>query len=177
MSFSKISTHMSHLDRKKRKKFLSSTRSKKRSQKYPTHMEQDWDITKWDKEQDRIDKLLRPTKHIPKDLRDIIFGYVIDTEPTPDPKDNYNGLILDEYVSVNHDGYDCWGPQSYLYDLYLVYELDQTIYVTYWHRENWFGWGIEDQLYYHEYADKLDNFLKRKGSYEEHLRKRFSMLK
>lgn len=39
---------------------------------------------------------------------------------------------------VTHDGYDEFGPESKLYDLYVWYKKDGVCYIEKWHAEDWY---------------------------------------
>lgn len=47
-------------------------------------------------------------------------------------------IILCEINITSHDGYDCNGPESNLYDLYLFFERNLKIYKQNFHDEYWF---------------------------------------
>lgn len=50
---------------------------------------------------------------------------------------NKNIAFIDEYLS--HDGYDRFGPKSYLWDLYIVEDINNEFYFYDYHWENWFS--------------------------------------
>ena len=50
--------------------------------------------------------------------------------------------IFSVYEDVYHDGHDEYGPQSYLYDLYVYYEHNGKKVIDIWHWENWFSPNI-----------------------------------
>ena len=39
---------------------------------------------------------------------------------------------------LSHDGYDMDGPESNLFDLYIIYHKNNKYYMDAWHREDWF---------------------------------------
>jgi hypothetical protein len=61
---------------------------------------------------------------------------------------HYKGLIIFRFeIKVSHDGYDCDGPQSNLYDLTVTYlDKNNNIKKDSWHREYWFH-GKDAELF------------------------------
>jgi hypothetical protein len=47
-------------------------------------------------------------------------------------------LLLDCEETVCSDGHDDFGPESYLYDFFIIYKTQNSIFVDKWHREIWF---------------------------------------
>ena len=73
---------------------------------------------------------------------------------------NYN-TILDTKTLISHDGYDAYGPESDLFDLYVLYLKDNEIFLDNYHRENWFdGMNEEYSLYK---TKNISNILKDKS--------------
>ena len=65
-------------------------------------------------------------------------------------KNNYlenNDKVIFEHVEISHDGYDQYGPESYLYDYLLVIRRDNKILYEIFHREYWYQ-GNDDEEYY-----------------------------
>ena len=63
---------------------------------------------------------------------------------------NYEELCLKKYLGkndkllfekrfVSHDGYDCYGPKSYLYDYLVIVLRNNKLYYDIFHREKWFS--------------------------------------
>ena len=54
------------------------------------------------------------------------------------------------HTTLGHDGYDCHGPESNLWDLEVIYidnnDNDNKLYRDWWHAENWFHPGKEEQF-------------------------------
>ena len=67
--------------------------------------------------------------------------------------------VLSSVCTIGHDGFDSFGPESDLYDLYILYKKDGKKYVVCWHRENWFQNSEEDDLYYIESIYTLKEFM------------------
>lgn len=58
-----------------------------------------------------------------------------------------NNQIISTTNKISHDGYDEWGPESNLYDYYLLFVDNNKIYCAEFHREYWFH-GKDDEEYY-----------------------------
>jgi len=68
------------------------------------------------------------------------------------------------YVSeeISHDGYDIDGPESDIYDLFVIVKNNDMsgIYDYYhYHRENWFNGGKEDKMYYLEDKQRISDLI------------------
>tara|TARA_Y100000389_G_scaffold18504_1_gene16081 strand:- start:3027 stop:3461 length:435 start_codon:yes stop_codon:yes gene_type:complete len=87
------------------------------------------------------------------------------------PVQIYN-KVLASINMMGHDGYDSFGPESDLYDLYILYKLEGKKYVAFWHRENWFHGSEEDDLYYITKIMTFNDFMK--GNYDEDAKIRFN---
>jgi uncharacterized protein YukJ len=46
--------------------------------------------------------------------------------------------------TIEHDGFDQYGPQSNLYDFYIYYRIGYHYYIDIWHREDWYSDDDED---------------------------------
>ena len=101
-----------------------------------------------DIEKDRIIILINNVYHFDKkdtsELLIIYNNYLIDN-------------IKDINIDVSHDGYDCYGPKSYLYDMYILHQDNDKLYLSKWHRENWFTGLEEEKYYYHSKTTKVEN--------------------
>ena len=49
--------------------------------------------------------------------------------------------------TVEHDGFDQYGPQSNLYDFYVYYRIGYHYYIDIWHREDWYSADDDDPYY------------------------------
>ena len=49
-----------------------------------------------------------------------------------------NRKLIFTFEELSHDGYDREGPQSNLFDLYVIYNESNKYYMDVWHREDWF---------------------------------------
>lgn len=49
--------------------------------------------------------------------------------------------------TVEHDGFDQYGPQSNLYDFYVYYRIGYHYYIDIWHREDWYRADDDDPYY------------------------------
>ena len=49
-----------------------------------------------------------------------------------------NKKLIFTFEELSHDGYDREGPQSNLFDLYVIYHEHKKYYMDVWHREDWF---------------------------------------
>jgi|TARA_B110000483_G_C18206954_1_gene548352 hypothetical protein len=57
-------------------------------------------------------------------------------------KKNIN--IINTKRTVEHDGFDQYGPQSNLYDFYIYYRIGYHYYIDIWHREDWYSNDDDD---------------------------------
>ena len=96
-------------------------------------------------------------KIFPKELVRTI-GYYYCYKGECDPISVYD-KVLSSVCTIGHDGYDSFGPESDLYDLYILYKKDSKKYVDYWHRENWFDKSDRSCLYYIESIYTLKEFM------------------
>jgi len=66
-------------------------------------------------------------------------------------------LVLHVFYTLGHDGYDCYGPESNLYDVRLLaFDGDQYI-LEHWHREYWFhGDDISDPFELQAHIETTD---------------------
>lgn len=96
-------------------------------------------------------------RNFPKELVRIIGDYYR-YKGEYDPVRVYD-KVLSSVCTIGHDGYDSFGPESDLYDLYILYKENGKKYVVYWHRENWFQNSEEDYLYYIESIYTLKEFM------------------
>ena len=101
-----------------------------------------------DIDKNRIIRLINNIYHFNKDdtseLLVIHKNYLIDN-------------VKEIKIEVSHDGYDQYGPKSYLYDMYILHYVKDELYLSIWHRENWFT-GLEDEkYYYHSKTTKVEN--------------------
>lgn len=57
--------------------------------------------------------------------------------------------VLYEYIKVDHDGYDQYGPKSNLYDYYVIIQRNNKILYEIFYRENWFSdkYNMEYECY------------------------------
>ena len=69
--------------------------------------------------------------------------------------------ILDTKIVVSHDGYNEYGPESDLFDLYVLYSKDNQIFLDNYHRENWFD-GMNEEYSLYE-TRNISNILKDKS--------------
>ena len=97
-------------------------------------------------------------KIFPNELVKIIYGYYC-YEGEYNPISTYD-TVLSCVSSLGHDGYDYFGPENELHDLYILYKLNGIKYVVLWHRENWFNNSDEDYLYYIQSLMTLNEFIK-----------------
>jgi hypothetical protein len=56
---------------------------------------------------------------------------------------NKNDKIIYEKIKITHDGFDCYGPQSYIYDYLIFIEINNKIHYQEFHREDWLDSEIE----------------------------------
>ena len=64
-------------------------------------------------------------------------------------------MIISSKVITSHDGYDEYGPESNLYDYYVLFNNNNKIYFVNFHREYWFR-GKDDDEYF-LYQDNIFN--------------------
>ena len=69
--------------------------------------------------------------------------------------------IIDTKTIITHDGYDAYGPESDLFDFYILYQKNKEIFLNNYHRENWFDGVLEE--YYLCNTLNISNKLKEKG--------------
>lgn len=95
-------------------------------------------------------------------------------------KDKYlqkEDTLLFESIKIDHDGYDQWGPQSNLYDYYIIILRNNEILYEIFHREDWF---TTDQEEYELFAIKpfknkiTEDITKEEDNYVENLIKFFN---
>ena len=67
--------------------------------------------------------------------------------------------IKDIKIEISHDGYDKYGPKSNLYDMKILHYDNQKLYLSLWHRENWFTGQDDEKYYYHDKTLNLNNLL------------------
>ena len=61
-------------------------------------------------------------------------------------KANYlNENIVKIELDLDHDGYNCYGPESNLWDLKIYYLKENNNYLDIWHREDWFNEDNNDK--------------------------------
>lgn len=109
-------------------------------------------------------------KIFPKELVRTIGDYYC-YKGESDPISVYD-KVLSSVCTIGHDGYDSFGPESDLYDLYILYKLEGKKYVAFWHRENWFHGSEEDNLYYITKIMTFNDFMK--GNYDKDAKIRFN---
>ena len=81
--------------------------------------------------------------------------------------------VIYAYEDKSHDGYDCMGPKSYLWSLYVFHMVNKKIVATHYHWENWFQSTCDTDTYelyenskiYHEW--KKNSYIPRKISASE----------
>ena len=54
--------------------------------------------------------------------------------------------MLDTKLSLHHDGYDCYGPESNIYNFTVLFIKDFKIFYQIFHREYWFDGNYEEFL-------------------------------
>ena len=81
-----------------------------------------------------------------------------------------NNRTLIEYIEhLNHDGYDCDGPESNLWDLNIIYEINNEKYCDNWHWEEWYtpneskGYLENQEIKAFKIIDNNNNNFKNKG--------------
>ena len=57
-----------------------------------------------------------------------------------------NKKIINIKTKLDHDGYDQYGPESNLYDLYVYYQKGYNMYYDNYHREYWYH-GEDNEPY------------------------------
>ncbi len=70
--------------------------------------------------------------------------------------------IISVYELLSHDGYDIDGPESDIYDLFVIVKNNDMsgIYEYYhYHRENWFNYDKEDKMYYLEDKQRTSDLI------------------
>jgi hypothetical protein len=58
------------------------------------------------------------------------------------------------WETLEHDGYDDCGPESDIWDLYIVYKSHTGYLVQRYHRENWYDGVIKPYEHYKDYVLK-----------------------
>ena len=104
-------------------------------------------------DENTIDRIIRLLKN----------KYRFDKNDLPELTVIANNYLIDNIkeikINISHDGYDCDGPQSNLYDLFILHEKNNKRYLSEWHREQWFRGSDEDYIYSHEKTEMVvDNF-------------------
>lgn len=75
--------------------------------------------------------------------------------------------IIDTKTIMTHDGYDEYGPESELFDFYVLYQKSNEIFLNNFHRENWFRGEVEE--YYLCKTINISQKLKEKGFIKHYL--------
>jgi hypothetical protein len=61
------------------------------------------------------------------------------------------------YENVSCDGYDRYGPEAYLYDLFvIVFNKESNLFTySYYHTENWYDGSVVSYVLEEEYVSKI----------------------
>lgn len=80
---------------------------------------------------------------------------------------SFNDNTIIEYdETIDHDGYDEDGPESNLWDLYIITEENNQLFYYYYHWEDWFN-GQRKEYKLH-YRVALDDLFKKKSVPKDH---------
>lgn len=63
--------------------------------------------------------------------------------------------IVRIFETIDHDGYDEYGPKSYLWDMYIVFKNNDDLIYHNYHHEEWFD--INDEKAYKLYNKQIYN--------------------
>lgn len=150
-----LSKHTIKLIRKQNKKYRQKNTQKNRQYKYNRNYPA---YKKENKIKSKEQKDVDFTTLIPELLR-IVYEYAKqDCSEMPTLEYNFES-IRNVYQTVSHDGYDRYGPESVIYNMYILLKHGNYKYVAIWHREIWYHGMDSDQYYYFRINKEFNKYM------------------
>lgn len=97
---------------------------------------------------------------LPPDLLKIVIEYA-EISPSYFPMNEHNFKDISEiYEEMFHDGYDKYGPESNIYNTYILLNISGVKYMCVWTREDWYYGSEREKNYYFDGYKDFNTYMK-----------------